>query len=721
VTNFCRSGTHILMLVALVATIFLSAWVVYTPGLHGDFVFDDLANLPTLGTMGPVDNWPSFWRYITSGVADPIGRPIALLSFLADAHNWPADPYPFKRTNLWLHLLNAALLMLLLRNLGRHKSNWATHSQECPRLGERLDMAAVLGGAFWLLHPLLVSTTLYIVQREAMLPATFTLIGLILWLRGRRQIMSGQTLRGLCWIAVGLGACTVLALLSKANGILLPSLALVIELVWLRQRTVPSLSPGQQSGTLAPATSHLAPPIGESAIAPKLNSTYRWSMWLFAGVPTLAVVAFLLRMGWLGFVYGVSKLRPWTMGQRLLTEPRVLMDYFTLLWFPRPFTAGLFNDQIQASQSLWSPLTTLPSVLTVFGLVVGACMLRRTFPAITLAILFYFVGQSMESTTIPLELYFEHRNYLPATLLFWPLSLWLCGVRFSNGRLTLLNPPGRSQKDIRVFQALKFTLAAVLLMGLALMTHSLATLWGNNHDQALLWATLNPQSPRAQADAAQFEMSTNEPKQAVARLETALKKDPGQVQLAFNLIDARCLLDELNQDDLNRAKSAMATTRDPGTLLTQWFESNIELATNGRCQGLDLDTLDLLVDAGMSNENLTSVYGRYQDLLYLKGRIALARHDGHSALHYFNAALDQDIRPAAALKQAEILGSAGFPREGLSHLEHYQTRNKDQQAASFGMPRLHADVLRDQNYWANELAHLRNALELNINTEATQK
>src|SRR3546814_19867519 len=49
----------------------------------------------------------------------------------------------------------------------------------------RIDLAAAIGTGMWLLHPLFVSTTLYIVQREAMLPATFTLLGLLAWLHGR--------------------------------------------------------------------------------------------------------------------------------------------------------------------------------------------------------------------------------------------------------------------------------------------------------------------------------------------------------------------------------------------------------------------------------------------------------------------------------------------------------------------------------------------------------
>src|SRR5690348_7376404 len=84
----------------------IAGWFAYHPGLSGDFLFDDFGNLPAIGATGPVDQWATFWRYITSGAADPTGRPLTLLSFLLDARNWPAPARPFKLTNLALHLLN---------------------------------------------------------------------------------------------------------------------------------------------------------------------------------------------------------------------------------------------------------------------------------------------------------------------------------------------------------------------------------------------------------------------------------------------------------------------------------------------------------------------------------------------------------------------------------------------------------------------------------------
>ena len=98
--------------IALLAVLLIGAWSAYHPGLSGGFQFDDFANLPVLGATGPVDDWATFWRYITSGNADPTGRPVALLSFLVDARNWPADPRPFLRTGIVLHLVNGVLLFL---------------------------------------------------------------------------------------------------------------------------------------------------------------------------------------------------------------------------------------------------------------------------------------------------------------------------------------------------------------------------------------------------------------------------------------------------------------------------------------------------------------------------------------------------------------------------------------------------------------------------------
>ncbi len=676
----------------LLLLVLLLASAAYWPGLHGGFLFDDFVNLPALGVQGPIETWPSFWRYITSGSADPTGRPIALLSFLLDARNWPADPYPFKRTNLILHLCNGVLLAVLLRRLGREAFR--------PASAWRLDMAAVVGAGIWLLHPLFVSTTLYIVQREAMLPATFTLLGLLGWLHGRSLMLQGHNRRGLPWIVLGLGGCTVLGVLSKANGILLPALALVVDYALLRTTASPV---GHRASTKA------SPP-----------PSYRHAMLLMAWVPAALVAGYLLQQGWRGLTHGISAVRPWTLGQRLLTEPRVLLDYLDLLWLPRPFTPGLFNDQIQASTSLWSPASTLPALLAILALIAAAWLWRRRWPAAALAIGFFFVGQSLESSTVALELYFEHRNYLPAMLMFWPLALWLCDVRATHAPPAAgvvaatdgatANRSPQAAPPRRAASGAKLALAVLILAGLGGMTHARASLWGNSVDQALLWARLNPESPRAQANAAQVEISTGQPQRAISRLQAPLAQSPDQVQLALNLFDAQCQLGQVATATLAATRRALQSTRDPGTLLLSWFDHAMDRVPQSACAQLTYATLSDLLRSARANGHLARNPGRQQDIHYLLGRIALLQGDADTALAEFNHALDAQVRTAAALKQAALLGSSGFPQHGLRHLDHLSTEPGRAYVPRFGMPRIHAWVLQRQQYWPQELARLRATL-----------
>jgi tetratricopeptide (TPR) repeat protein len=657
--------------IALLFALSLCA-LAYLPGLHGDFVFDDYANLPALGAAGPVHSGPALARYLTSGTADPTGRPLAMATFLLDACDWPADPYHFKRTNLILHLLNGALLGWFLVMLGRAIAGIDQRSSR------RLSWAAVLASALWMLHPLFVSTTLYVVQREAMLPALFTLIGLLLWLRGRAFILDGRAPFGLVLLLLGLPACTILAALCKANGLLLPALALVIELTVLRS---------------------CQPPAQVAA-----DVQYRRWMRLLAWLPALVVLGYLIYQGLNGVVHGVSSIRPWTLGQRLLTEPRVICQYLRLLWLPQPYSAGLFNDQVQASASLNSPWTTLPAILTVLGLLVIGWRIRRRHPAIAAAVLFYFVGQSMESSTIALELYFEHRNYVPALLMFWPLAIWLCDVKGLPWSRTTY------PDTTRAVAAIKSALAVVAPLALATLTWANADLWGNTRDQALLWAERNPGSARAQAYAANAEMLAGRPDRAIVRLSPLVAQRPDEVQLALNLFAAECQAGSVSESTWNHARQSLRTTRDPGTLLANWFGHVIDEADRPACPQADLDHAQTLLGDAMANLSLRAIPGRLQDIYNLLGRIALARGNADVALVNFDRALAEQPRESTAFSQAAMLGATGHPREGLAHLATYERLRPLERTGPWSMVTVHEWVLRRQGYWAHELINLRATL-----------
>src|SRR4249919_3155447 len=622
------------------------AWFAYAPGLTGGFLFDDFVNLDKLASPGAVDNWPAFWRYITAGTADPTGRPLALLTFLLDATNWPADPAPFLRTNVLLHLLNGALLFQLLRGLGRDIGDAAP----------RADATALLGAGLWTLHPLFVSTTLYIVQREAMLPATCTLLALLAYLHGRRNLARAPR-TAIAWMVAGIAGGTLLATLCKANGIVVPLLAWVVEGIALRSTTT------------------VRPPA--------------WFSKAFLVAPSIAVIAYVA--SYLRLLHTPIEGRPWLIAERLLTEPRVLVDYLHLLVVPRVLSTGVYNDGYPIAH-LTEP-ATLGAIALVCGLVALAITMRRVAPVACAATLFYFAGHLLESTTIPLELYFEHRNYLPALLLGWPLA--------------------RAIVHWRVAPGWRLGVALALLGLCGTMTWQRATIWGQPDLMTALWARQNAASSRAQANAAMFEVSNGREGEAVARLAPLWRASPADLQLALNYTSARCATGGLSRQDVAHVAWTLAHFVEGGQLAQRWLGNAIAIARDGSCSGLDLAAVQSWLDAAWRNPRLRTFAGRRQDLHSLGGQLALARGDHAKALREFNLALDAAWSPDAAGLQASYLAMAGDYRGALAHLDHFEAQPATR-PHGWSMQRVHAWVLERQRYWPNEFALLRRKLEAEL-------
>src|SRR5690606_1553192 len=124
-----------------------------------------------------------------------------------------ADPWPFKRTNLALHLLNFALLGVLLTRLQQALVRRMPGLRTTP-------WTPWAAAALWAAHPFFVSTTLYVVQREAMLPMTFAMLALLAWDRAVWGFEADRPRSAWAWALLGVGGFTLLAGLSKANGFL---------------------------------------------------------------------------------------------------------------------------------------------------------------------------------------------------------------------------------------------------------------------------------------------------------------------------------------------------------------------------------------------------------------------------------------------------------------------------------------------------------------------
>ncbi|MCP5091726.1 MAG: hypothetical protein GY949_12460, partial [Gammaproteobacteria bacterium] len=310
----------------LIGLAVLGGWVIlfvvgifaYFPGLKGPFMLDDLGSIAELGHLGGVKDWSSFKVFVLGGHAGPTGRPLALLSFLIDANNWPTDPWPFKRTNLVIHLINGALLgvligrILALLQFDKQNARWI----------------ALLSAACWLLHPFLVSTTLYAVQRMAQLSTLFVLAGLVSYLYGRSLIDTNKTKA--YWImSLSVGLFTFLAMVSKENGILLPFLIVVVE---------STVVASQQ---------------------PRLAHLNRYWAAAFLILPSLVIASYLGTKFFTDDFFEVVPPREFSIYERLLTQPRILVDYLRHWFIPELYTTGVFQDHFIKSTGVLSPVTTL--------------------------------------------------------------------------------------------------------------------------------------------------------------------------------------------------------------------------------------------------------------------------------------------------------------------------------------------------------------------------
>jgi protein O-mannosyl-transferase len=132
--------------------------LIYLPGINGPFLFDDAQNI-----VSPIQAWldgRTGWQDIVFGNRSGLfGRPLPMATFLANAALSGLAAMPFKATNIAIHIICSILIYKLIFAL----------LQRDPLLGSRAKIYALLVCALWLLHPMQVSTVLYIVQRMAQL------------------------------------------------------------------------------------------------------------------------------------------------------------------------------------------------------------------------------------------------------------------------------------------------------------------------------------------------------------------------------------------------------------------------------------------------------------------------------------------------------------------------------------------------------------------------
>src|SRR5690606_629376 len=137
-----------------------------------------------------------------------------------------------------------------------------------------------------------------------------------------------------------------------------------------------------------------------------------WNGWVCAvlGIPAVLLFSYLV----LRFEYSesIQLFRGFSGADRLLTQAHILWEYLFSAFLPVQSKLGPFHDDYPV-HSDWLAPSSLLAVGAWLGAIACSVIYRTRAPFFSFAVGWYLVGHSLESTTVPLELYFEHRNYIP--------------------------------------------------------------------------------------------------------------------------------------------------------------------------------------------------------------------------------------------------------------------------------------------------------------------
>ena len=273
----------------------------------------------------------------------------------------------------------------------------------------------------------------------------------------------------------------------------------------------------------------------------------------------------------------------------------------------------------------------------------------------SLAVLFFLVGHLIESTVIGLELYFEHRNYLPAAFLFLPIA------------------SGLDMLGQRIGRTIPTLIALLIISLLASLTWTRANLWADNDRLELYWATSATDSPRAQNALATYYWNQGLIEKAQRHIEEASLRLPNSSLLTMRLLLQKVWVHQATEADFALAAQRLAvqpfdaqTVKALRTLVEQVVEAKTAypvpdgLPTTARQSSRECDlqqisavssayplsqgsTLPCRRPAGAGVGELTDAMARYNDTDAALQMVALMANSGH---------IDQSLR---LLDQAETL------------------------------------------------------------------
>lgn len=593
-----------LSIVATALLLALTYWV-FSQGMDGGLYFDDTGNLAPLSHVRSLE---SAMQFVWSGTGGPSGRPLSLASFALQAEAWPHKPEAFIQVNILLHLLNGALVawfaLLLANSAG---------------IARKVLFVSLLT-ALWLLSPLQVSSVLFIVQRMTLLAGLFTLLGLIFYLIGRTPRANGKP--SWRWIALAF-AMTLPATLSKENGVLLPGFLLILEL-FLFSGKVDSNSSAWRTKLLV---------VWASGI-------------LFLGL------LFMYRY-WPSFSEGFAT-KGYSLSQQVATEARIVVHYLSQFIIPNLPEFGPFHDDYPLSDA-WHDPRALAAATALSVLAGLAWWARHCCPLFAAGVFVFLWGHALESSVIPLELYFEHRNYLP-----------ILGLAMALTGLTLA---------LRKYQQLALSGLLGLILLFTFSTFQYATIWGQRHGSMQYWYSERPRSVRAVLSFADQLGEQQRGSEADQLVSQAWRANPGNMGFAMPMLYVACRsatpkLDAKTFGELTHTMRTGQFTRTSALILHRV----LNLVTSGQCAAFSLADILAMLDALAENPHYQVEVETVADFMIIRAKALFAQGHSVQSAELLYQAIGIDFRLSISLQAVKLFEDAGKHAHAVRILQ--QVRSK---------------------------------------------
>ena len=338
-------------------------FLIYSNIFHAPFVYDDVSIRDQAYVH--VKNLAELVQILFFESTD---RRIGYFSFAFNFYLGGLDPFGYHLTNVLIHILNGWLIFWLIsRTLGLYAARQGKQVRVAgnpPSQGseiiaeqgfwERVGwQIAFFTALIWLVHPVQIQAVTYIVQRLVSLCAFFYLLSFACYLLGR--LRKGRLRIAFYGLSLLAG---LLALGVKQNAATLPFFIFLYDLYFFQ---------GSPWKSLKQRWPYL---VGLTIFLVGITLTYLGpSFW-----ETL-----LARYGG----------RDYTMGERLLTEARVVIYYLSLIIFPLPSRLNLDYD-FPVSHSLLNPASTLISIVLLVILLGYAFGIASKRPLLSFSILWFF-------------------------------------------------------------------------------------------------------------------------------------------------------------------------------------------------------------------------------------------------------------------------------------------------------------------------------------------